>query len=166
MFFDSATPRVRFLRSISVIPSYTFDPSWIRPAVFRRYPHRRSGGVLEFTLPNHPQKFQLIALGRIQADGSIALSFKDKTNQDKNGTYSDGRAVVAMMNKRQGRSTKGAEGIPMTVDFNRAVNPFRAFTPHWPRHQVLPDNILPVDIRAGEKRPFATVSRSFVAQGS
>src|SRR5438874_1997467 len=69
----------------------------------------------------------------------IFVPFRDKTSA--NETYGAGRYLD--LNKR--------EGNEYVLDFNRAYNPFCAYSPYYSCPLPPGENTLPVEIRAGEK---------------
>jgi len=69
----------------------------------------------------------------------IFVPFKDKTSGKE--TYGAGRYID--LNKRAGDE--------YTLDFNRAYNPFCAYSPYYSCPLPPGENALPVEIRAGEK---------------
>lgn len=96
-----------------------------------------SPGVLEFQLGDGRTR-RLIAMG--EADGPLFLVFGDATNGT--ASYGGGRFLTT--------EPPAADGT-VVLDFNRAVNPPCAFTPHATCPLPPRENVLPVAVTAGEK---------------
>lgn len=79
-------------------------------------------------------------MGRADDDeAELMIFFRDSTS--KAGTYPAGRFVVL----------DPAAGGRYTIDFNRARNPFCAYSTVFPCPAPWPGNSLPVSVKAGEK---------------
>ncbi len=96
-----------------------------------------SPGRLEFTLQG-----KVLHLQATQASGGrLFVVFGDETNGET--TYPGGRFLVVDPPTQDGQ---------LVLDFNRATNPPCSFTPYATCPLPGPDNVLPVAVRAGEKR--------------
>jgi uncharacterized protein (DUF1684 family) len=73
-------------------------------------------------------------------DPDLFLVFRDGTSGDT--TYGAGRFLYARL---------GEQPAVVTLDFNLAVNPPCAFTPHATCPLPTPENSLPVPVEAGER---------------
>jgi len=71
---------------------------------------------------------------------NIFLAFKDDTNNSE--TYHDGRYLEVEIE----------DGKVVELDFNYAYNPYCAYNDKWRCPITPPENALPVEINAGEKR--------------
>lgn len=91
-------------------------------------------GRVEFTLHGQTLSLEAFAAG----DKEVWFVFKDKTSAVS--TYGAGRFLYAPL---------AADGT-VTLDFNRAYNPPCAFTPYATCPRPPKENILPVEISAGE----------------
>ena len=83
---------------------------------------------------------QLIAYQHIPSHGSLFLPFGDETNSIE--TYAGGRYIDIP-------TESVAESLQ--IDFNKAYNPYCAYSEEWSCPLVPRENYLPVPIQAGEK---------------
>lgn len=139
--------------SFSAIPRYPTDTTFIRAARFKKNPvgttlrvvnilgqieNVPSPGVLEFDIDG--TRYTLDAL--IGGERMFVI-LGDATNRTE--TYQGGRYMYI---------DYPAEGTDRTViDFNKAYNPPCAFTPYSTCQLPPKQNVLPISIPAGEKRP-------------
>jgi uncharacterized protein (DUF1684 family) len=77
--------------------------------------------------------------------GGVLLPFKDRTSGAE--TYGGGRYLLDTIK----HADLGAEGERLVIDFNFAYNPSCAYDARWHCPLAPPENILPVEIGAGEK---------------
>lgn len=136
-------------REFPGIPTFPFDPAWIVEARFEPFPEPRPVEVLDVTgaasMRAVPGRARFTVAGRElalepTAEGSgLAFVFRDATAGVE--TYGSGRFLSAAA-PREGR---------VTLDFNRAVNPPCAFTPHATCPLPRAENVLPVRVTAGER---------------
>lgn len=103
----------------------------------------RCAGILDFTVDGKP--CSLMALKNADPKNPIEsallfVPFKDATTGTE--TYGAGRYIEL---------TETASGV-YVLDFNRAFNPFCAYNPDYSCPIPPQRNVLPVAIRAGEKR--------------
>jgi uncharacterized protein (DUF1684 family) len=94
-----------------------------------------SPGRLVFSLQG-----RTFALDALEEGDELFILFGDATNGE--GTYASGRFLYAQR--------PGADGMTL-LDFNRAINPPCAFTPYATCPLPPRQNILPMEVRAGEK---------------
>ena len=78
--------------------------------------------------------------------GGIFLPFRDLTNRD--ATYEGGRYVLDTIKG----ADLGGENGRLAIDFNYAYNPSCAYNIRWDCPLAPPENVLPVEIQAGEQR--------------
>jgi uncharacterized protein (DUF1684 family) len=93
-------------------------------------------GTLHFALAG---RRQTLSLYRSPEDGHWFLPFTDATSG--RSTYGAGRYL----------DPEVLEGQPVTLDFNRAYNPYCAYNADWSCPLAPPENRLPMGIEAGEK---------------
>nr|NIV13811.1 DUF1684 domain-containing protein [Fodinibius sp.] len=147
---DSANPNIE---SFHGIERYPVDPDWRIEATFERYDPQRSisvptilGTVVEEPSPGalvfkiQGETYRLDVIGELD-DERFFVIFGDETNKDE--TYESGRYVYV------DNPGSGGETI---IDFNKAYNPPCAFTDYATCQFPPEQNILPVEIKAGEKR--------------
>jgi uncharacterized protein len=96
----------------------------------------KSPGLLKFTLKGKEYSLQPVT----EEDDTLFIIFSDKSSQSE--TYKSGRFLYA---------DKPVNGEAV-LDFNKAKNPPCAFTPFATCPLPPPQNILDVEIKAGEKR--------------
>ncbi len=77
--------------------------------------------------------------------GGIFLPFKDATGGRE--TYGGGRYLLDTIKN----ADLGQEGGRVVIDFNYAYNPSCAYNPSWVCPLAPPENVLPVEVRAGER---------------
>jgi len=94
-------------------------------------------GTINFDIDGKPSKLTVFE----STNGAgIFLPFRDKTNDEE--TYHDGRYIEVELEN----------GVIKELDFNYAYNPYCAYNNGF-RCPITPEeNILPVEVRAGEKR--------------
>lgn len=91
-------------------------------------------GTLRFSLGGEAAELTAYAAG----EGKALVPFADPTNGED--TYAVGRYLEAEI----------GDG-PVTLDFNRATNPWCAYSEHYNCPVPPADNVVPVAVRAGEK---------------
>ncbi|MDA3779396.1 MAG: DUF1684 domain-containing protein [Bacteroidales bacterium] len=140
------------INQINEIPTFPIDKKWRIKAKFIEFAEKenisvpsilgytsieKSIGMLEFDI--NDKTYSLRPL--INDDGSFFVIFADATSA--NETYGAGRFL--------GVDKPNEENLTY-IDFNKAYNPPCAFT-HFATCPLPPiDNILPIEIRAGEKK--------------
>jgi len=138
-----------FLKEFHDIETYKIDPKWKLKAKFIQTEGKKiailditgqtsqqdSPGVLVFTISGKEYKLDALAEGE-----EFFIIFGDKTN--KKETYGAGRFVYA--------AKPDANGFTY-LDFNKAYNPPCAFTPYATCPLPPKQNLLPIEIKAGEK---------------
>jgi len=147
---DSANPNIK---SFHGIERYPVDPAWRLDATFETYNPQRSisvptilGTISEEPSPGalvfkiHNKIYKLDAIGNLD-DDEFFIIFGDETNKDE--TYESGRYVYV--------DNPGNDGKTI-IDFNKAYNPPCAFTVFATCPFPPEQNILPIEIKAGEKR--------------
>ncbi len=132
---------------------YPIDPSYRVTATFEPFAHPKkvtvptvvgvsetmeAPGMVHFTL--HGRKLSLEPLIESPGDTSFFFIFRDATSGKE--TYGAGRFL----------SAEAPKNGTLVLDFNRAYNPPCAFTPYATCPLPPPENVLPVAIRAGEKK--------------
>jgi len=132
------------------VPCFPPDPRWRIEARWEAYPAPKAISIPAVAGP--PQQGQApgrahftvdgkeLTLEPTLEDGDLFFVFRDATSRTE--TYGAGRFLSA------GAPQDGK----VVLDFNRAVNPPCAFTPHATCPLPEPYNVLPVRIEAGEKR--------------
>ncbi len=93
-------------------------------------------GTLSFSLEGEATRLTAYDAG----EGKIMIPFTDPTNDE--ATYAVGRYLEAEL----------GDG-PVALDFNRATNPWCAYSEHYNCPVPPADNAVPVPVRAGEMRP-------------
>jgi len=138
-----------FLKEFHGIETFQIDPKWKLKAKFvptegkkiailditGKTSQQDSPGVLIFTIAG--KEYKLDALGEGE---ELFVIFGDKTN--KKETYGAGRFVYT--------AKPDADGF-IYLDFNKAHNPPCAFTPYATCPLPPKQNLLPIEIKAGEK---------------
>ncbi len=94
-------------------------------------------GVLRFTVDG--RRLELLPMASDVSDG-LFIVFADATSGTE--TYGGGRFLDAPPPDEEGH---------VRLDFNRAYNPPCVFTPHATCPLPLPENVLPIPVRAGER---------------
>ncbi|HMA37353.1 MAG TPA: DUF1684 domain-containing protein [Chloroflexia bacterium] len=108
---------------------------------WREYKHY---GVLKFELNGQPltlNAYQPLGEHVHKGDKELFVPFRDRTAPKE--TYGAGRYLDQL------RTREGSDEY--IIDFNRASNPWCAYSPNFSCTMPPPQNILPVEIRAGEK---------------
>ena len=138
-----------FLKEFHGIETFIVDSKWKLKAKFvptagkkiailditGQTSQQDSPGVLVFTIAGKEYKLDALTEGE-----EFFIIFGDKTN--KKETYGAGRFVYA--------TKPDAEGYTF-LDFNKAYNPPCAFTPYATCPLPPKQNLLPIEIKAGEK---------------
>jgi uncharacterized protein (DUF1684 family) len=138
-----------FLKEFHNIETFKIDPKWKLKAKFipaegkkiailditGQTSQQDSPGVLVFTIAGKEYKLDALAEGE-----EFFIIFGDKTN--KKETYGAGRFVYT--------AKPDADGFTY-LDFNKAYNPPCAFTPYATCPLPPKQNLLPIEIKAGEK---------------
>ncbi len=145
--FSEANLPFHPLRYFEVDPAYRvparFQPARSPPEVFLRtsldgHASMRRLGVLTLTLSGRRVRLELYHAGP-QAGNVAFLPFRDRTCGKE--TYGPGRYLNVEL----------TEGRDYLLDFNRAFNPYCAYTPAYECPFPPPQNDLPLEVRAGEK---------------
>jgi uncharacterized protein YeaO (DUF488 family) len=145
--FSEANLPFHPLRYFQGDPAYRvparFHPAPSPPEVFLRtsldnHASMRRLGVLSFTLAGRRLRLELYHAGP-QAGNVAFLPFRDRTCGKE--SYGPGRYLNVELR----------EGNDYLLDFNRAFNPYCAYTPAYECPFPPPQNDLPVEVRAGEK---------------
>ncbi len=105
-------------------------------------------GILTFSLngeQHHLSVYQNLKYKKISPE-SLFLPFKDLSSNKK--TYGGGRYIDLKMTDIKGNK--------MTLDFNKAYNPWCAFSSGYNCPVPPTENHLPIAIKAGEKKPKHT----------
>jgi uncharacterized protein len=143
-------------RSFQGVPAYPADPRWRIVARWEAYASPRQVAISAAAGP--PQAGEVpgravftvdgteVSLEPTQEGDELSFVFRDATSRDT--TYGAGRFLVAE-GPRDGR---------VVLDFNRAYDPPCAFTAFATCPLPRPENILPVRIEAGEKRPVGELA--------
>ena len=138
-----------FLKEFHGIETFPIDEKWKLKAKFVPTEGKKiaildvtgqtnqqdSPGILVFTVAGKEYK-----LDALKEDEEFFIIFSDKTN--KKETYGAGRFLYA--------SKPDAEGYTY-LDFNKAYNPPCAFTPYATCPLPPKQNLLPIEIKVGEK---------------
>ncbi|MGC4020463.1 MAG: DUF1684 domain-containing protein [Cyclobacteriaceae bacterium] len=95
----------------------------------------------QFELNGKPCKLLLLEIPDGEFQGTLLLAFADSTSAGE--TYGAGRYLDL-------KKTIGASTI--TLDFNKAYNPYCAYSDNFSCPFPPKENVLPVAIRAGEKK--------------
>jgi len=147
-------------------PAYAYDPAWIRPAVFERYPQGRPHQVraavegIEHTheavgqvvLTVDGNEHRLVVFGRDDDPDLGILLFRDATSGIT--TYAASRSLALPL--------PNAGESDLVVDFNRAGNLQCAYTDHAPCPLAPAQNHLPFAVEAGEQIPVLRGGREAV----
>lgn len=143
-------------KSLTVIPSFEADPSWVKEATFVRYSPTRTlelyttvnipdispaDGYLEFEHDGQTHRLDVIAR---PGDTELFVIFGDLTNRSE--TYGAGRYLYV------DRPDTAASRSTVIADFNRSFNPPCAFTAYATCAYPPEQNKLGIRIEAGEKR--------------
>lgn len=142
----------------------TFDVSrdWVVPARFTVYPDPQKARIAtafpglemdeelsgEVTFSLHGEDFTLKTTGCPQT--GLSVTFHDYTNGETTPSW---RRLSVGVPDPQGN---------LFVDFNRVVNYPMAFTPYATCPAPVPENLIPLEITAGERRPTQTLSEAGV----
>jgi uncharacterized protein len=154
---DSKSPLLaRFID----IPTFAPDLRWVVPATFIEFPDpmirrvptaapglefdRRITGEVRFAFEGH--------VHRLKTEGTratgLTIRFHDYTNGSTTATW-----------RRLNTGLPDAAGTVL-LDFNRTVNDGFAFTPYATTPAPVPENILPLSVEAGERKPTQTMSEA------
>ncbi|WP_181782464.1 DUF1684 domain-containing protein [Pseudonocardia pini] len=159
-------PTYRLRADYVETPAFEYDPAWVLPAVFERYPQGRpqqvraavegiehtheAVGEVVFTVDG--SEHRLVVFGRDDDPGLGILLFRDATSGVT--TYAASRSVALPL---------PAEGeTALVLDFNRAGNLQCAYTDHAPCPLAPPRNHLPFAVEAGEQTPVLRGGREAV----
>lgn len=146
--WDAESPALRSFRGV---PAYPPDPRWRIVARWEPYPAPRKVSIPAAAGP--AQEGEAPGRAVFTVDGAevsleptgegeaLSFVFRDATSKDE--TYGAGRFLVA----------EAPRDGTVVLDFNRAYNPPCAFTAFATCPLPRPENVLPVRITAGEKRP-------------
>lgn len=147
-------PEAPARRRFSGLPCFPYDPRWRVVGRFERFTEPRplrvpdvtgnvqvmeSPGAVVFAVEG--REFRLDAALE-PGDDRLFIIFRDRTNG--RSTYGAGRFLYA--------EPPGAGGA-VELDFNRAYSPPCAFTPFATCPLPPPQNRLPFEVRAGERKP-------------
>ncbi len=101
-------------------------------------------GRVRFTIESRP--LELTVFWVLGYAGGFFLPFRDATSHTT--TFPGGRYLLDTIKG----ADLGQEGGRPILDFNYAYNPSCAYNPRWDCPLAPPENVLPVEIRAGEQR--------------
>ena len=101
-------------------------------------------GKVRFSIGGRP--FELSIFWVLGYAGGLFLPFRDATSGTT--TYPGGRYLLDTIKG----ADLGQEGGRLILDFNYAYNPSCAYHPRWDCPLAPPENVSPVEIRAGEQR--------------
>ena len=101
-------------------------------------------GKVRFTIESRP--LELTVFWVLGYAGGFFLPFRDATSHTT--TFPGGRYLLDTIKG----ADLGQEGGRLILDFNYAYNPSCAYNPRWDCPLAPPENVLPVEIRAGEQR--------------
>jgi uncharacterized protein len=144
--WDAESPARAAFRGVETFP---LDPRFRIEATWEAYPTPRKVAIPSVAGPAQAGEVpgrarftvdgQVVRLEPTLEDGALFFVFKDRTAPKE--TYGAGRFLNADA-PRDGK---------VVLDFNRAVNPPCAFTPHATCPLPRPENVLAVRIPAGER---------------
>lgn len=133
------------------VPTWDHDPAWVVRARFIPSPagrrvdvgtHRpelrqslRAPGEVEFTVAGQPQRLVATTI-----KSGLGIEFHDPTNGSETEAW------------RQLKFEDPDEDGVVTLDFNRTINMWFAFTDHATCPRPVTGNTITVPVRAGEKR--------------
>lgn len=136
------------------VPTYPFDPAWVVTGTFTPYDddrrvdvatHKaelrqslRAMGDVSFEIGGEPQRLVLTTI-----KSGLSAEFHDPTNGAETPAW------------RQLKIADPAPGGTMTLDFNRTIDMWFAFTDHATCPAPSDGNTLTVPVRAGERTPSA-----------
>lgn len=101
-------------------------------------------GMVQFGLRGHQHRLTVFWVHGYA--GGIFLPFSDATSRTT--TYPGGRYLLDTIKG----ADLGEEYGRLVLDFNYAYNPSCAYNAHWDCPLTPPENVLPVEIAAGEQR--------------
>lgn len=142
-------PRAAALSRFTGVPGHEFDPAWVLPASFQRYPVVREievgsaaegivhlltlVGELHFDLHGVPVSLAATATH----DGSLQVLFSDGADRLR----------------WRSLTVAGPQAGPVELDFNRAINPPAAFSPFGTCPRPPAGNHVDAAVEAGERPP-------------
>lgn len=146
-------PHAPTLSHFSGVPTWEFNPAWVRPATLTRLPVPEPR-VVPSAQPGRTTT--LTVAGRVH----VSLPDGSATDLDVVGEDEDSWGVV-FHDPTNGEETSGWRRAPVTptgeataeVDFNRSVNFPAHFSPFGTCPTPIEGNTVPVPVRAGEKKP-------------
>lgn len=133
------------------VPTFDYDPEWVVPARFEAYP---AGATVDVATHKPELRQQLPALGEVvftlggeeqrlvatNIKSGLSIEFHDPTNGDETEAW-----------RQLKFADPDAEGN-VTLDFNRTINMWFAFTDHATCPKPADGNTITVPVRAGEKK--------------
>lgn len=146
-------PRASTRASFTGVPTYDYDPAWVRTGTYHEYATSREVSV---ATARDDLVQTAVLVGEIELDlgtgarwyaasaapgVGLAVLFHDPTNESDTSPW---RVVRTSVPAPDGR---------VVVDFNRATNLPFAFTAYGTCPAPVPGNRLDVPVTAGEKRP-------------
>lgn len=147
-FYDAdssyrVTASVKYLTGEPIFIMHTFNGASQQYVRYALLNFKLNGKELQLTV------YRSIALANITAyKDYLFLPFTDNTNG--NTTYGGGRYIDL--------NTADFKGATMTLDFNKAYNPYCAFSAKYSCPKPPPENNLTVAVEAGEKLFAKTVN--------
>lgn len=141
-------------RPFAGLEYFPFDPAWQVEAMWQPFPEPLSmevpnvSGELKTVAVTHRAVFEidgqtLSLLPMSVGEKDVFFVFRDRSSGRE--SYGAGRFL------RAPRPADGEQKI--ALDFNRSFNPPCAFTPFATCPLPPPENWLPIEVRAGEKKP-------------
>lgn len=144
------------------VPTFPLDKRWIVAAEYTPFPEpmvretatampgideiTEISGELRFVLDGHEHRLKT---GGCPQSG-LSITFHDYTNGDTTASWR--RLNIGLPDA----------GNHIILDFNRALNEPFSFTPYSTCAAPVPENILPLEVTAGERRPTQTLGESGV----
>lgn len=137
--------------SFTGVPTYDYDPAWVIRGQFHPYPEGRrvevatyrpelrqsltAAGEVEFTLNGAPQRLVVTSI-----KSGLSVEFHDPTNDTETAAW------------RQLKFDDPAADGTVTLDFNRTINMWFAFSDHVTCPRPAEGNSLTVPVLAGEQK--------------
>ncbi len=144
-------PKAPTRTSFTGVPTYDWDPAWVLPARF----HPTDGEEIVTVASAQPQVRVPV---RVSGKVTFVLGEEDLVLT----VTGDGRGSVAFHDPTNGDATADWRFCPLgeidpeggtTLDFNRSLNFPSAFSPYGTCPRPLPENVVPIPVTAGERRP-------------
>lgn len=111
------------------------------PTSAKKIKHYREYGILEFVIQNKPFQLTIYQSDPVHEgyENSLFLPFTDETNGDT--SYGGGRYLDL--------ETTDIQNGKLTLDFNKAYNPYCAYSKHYNCPIPPANNYLDIEIKAG-----------------